>query len=224
MTTLRRAPRAEMKLRERAYDAFTDHLLRAEIKPGQFVSQRELVALTGQPLGAIRELIPRLEAEGLIVTVPQRGLQILPVDLGLIRNAFQFRLILEREAVAAFTQSAADASIREIEDAHRAIVATAEEGVTPKLVAEAQRVDREFHERIIDDLGNDIISKAYRVNWIKVRLIRQSETSLDEDLVVPVMREHLAIIRAIAARRPAEAVAATAAHVMNARTRALRLE
>jgi DNA-binding GntR family transcriptional regulator len=224
MTTLRRAPRAEMKLRERAYDAFTDHLLRAEIKPGQFVSQRELVALTGQPLGAIRELIPRLEAEGLIVTVPQRGLQILPVDLGLIRNAFQFRLILEREAVAAFTQSAADASIREIEDAHRAIVATAEEGVTPKLVAEAQRVDREFHERIIDDLGNDIISKAYRVNWIKVRLIRQSETSLDEDLVVPVMREHVAIIRAIAARRPAEAVAATAAHVMNARTRALRLE
>jgi DNA-binding GntR family transcriptional regulator len=224
MTTLRRAPRAEMKLRERAYDAFTDHLLRAEIKPGQFVSQRELVALTGQPLGAIRELIPRLEAEGLIVTVPQRGLQILPVDLGLIRNAFQFRLILEREAVAAFTQSAADASIREIEDAHRAIVATAEEGVTPKLVAEAQRVDREFHERIIDDLGNDIISKAYRVNWIKVRLIRQSETSLDKDLVVPVMREHLAIIRAIAARRPAEAVAATAAHVMNARTRALRLE
>ncbi len=224
MTTLRRAPRAEMKLRERAYDAFTDHLLRAEIKPGQFVSQRELVALTGQPLGAIRELIPRLEAEGLIVTVPQRGLQILPVDLGLIRNAFQFRLILEREAVAAFTQSAADASIREIEDAHRAIVATAEEGVTPKLVAEAQRVDREFHERIIDDLGNDIISKAYRVNWIKVRLIRQSETSLDEDLVVPVMREHLAIIRAIAARRPAEAVAAATAHVMNARTRALRLE
>ena len=224
MTTLRRAPRAEMKLRERAYDVFTDHLLRAEIKPGQFVSQRELVALTGQPLGAIRELIPRLEAEGLIVTVPQRGLQILPVDLGLIRNAFQFRLILEREAVAAFTQSAADAAVREIEDVHRAIVATAEKGVTPKLVAEAQRVDREFHERIIDDLGNDIISKAYRVNWIKVRLIRQSETSLDEDLVVPVMREHLAIIRAIAARKPAQAVAATAAHVMNARTRALRLE
>ena len=106
MTTARRAPRAETKLRERAYDAFTQHLLRAEIKPGQFVSQRELVALTGQPLGAIRELIPRLEAEGLIVTVPQRGLQILPVDIELIRNAFQFRLILEREAVAAFTQDA----------------------------------------------------------------------------------------------------------------------
>src|SRR3954454_17727657 len=105
----RRPPRSELKLRERAYDAFTHHLLRHDIKPGQFLSQRELVALTGQPLGAIRELIPRLEAEGFIITVPQRGLQILPVDIGLIRNAFQYRLILEREAVAAFTQVASEA-------------------------------------------------------------------------------------------------------------------
>ena len=72
--------------------------------------------------------------------------------------------------------------------------------------------------------GNDIISKSYRVNWIKVRLIRQSETSLDEDLVVPVMHEHLAIIAAIRARDAAAAVEAGAAHIMNARRRALRLE
>ena len=88
MTLARHAPRSEIKLRERAYDVFTEQLLRSEIKPGQFVTQRELVALTGQSLGAIRELIPRLEAEGLIVTVPQRGLQILPLDITLIRNAF----------------------------------------------------------------------------------------------------------------------------------------
>lgn len=224
MSTARRAPRTEMKLRERAYDAFTEHLLRAEIKPGQFVSQRELVALTGQPLGAIRELIPRLEAEGLIVTVPQRGLQILPVDISLIRNAFQFRLILEREAVAAFTQNASDAEIARLEEAHRSVVAAARKSVTAKLVAEAQRVDREFHETLIDDLNNDIVSKAYRVNWIKVRLIRQSETSLDEELVVPVMQEHLSIIEAIKSRNVDKAVAAAAGHVMNARTRALRLE
>ena len=78
MSTARRAARSETTLRERAYGAFTEHLLAQDIRPGQFVSQRELVALTGFPLGAIRELIPRLEAEGLIVTVPQRGLQVLP--------------------------------------------------------------------------------------------------------------------------------------------------
>src|SRR5690349_16974913 len=217
MSTVRRAARSEVTLRERAYDAFTQHLLRSDIKPGQFMSQRELVMLTGQPLGAIRELIPRLEAEGLIVTVPQRGLQILPLDIALIRNAFQFRLILEREAIASFSQTASDAAIDRIESAHQAIVVSSRSGLTEKLIAEAQQVDREFHETIIDDLNNDIISKAYRVNWIKVRLIRQNETSLDEDLVLPVMREHLAIIASMKRRDIPGAVQAAVAHIMSAR-------
>jgi DNA-binding GntR family transcriptional regulator len=224
MIMARQAPRSEIKLRERAYDVFTEQLLRSEIKPGQFVTQRELVALTGQPLGAIRELIPRLEAEGLIVTVPQRGLQIMPLDITLIRNAFQFRLILEREAIASFTQSASDAAIARMEATHQSIVASAQNGLSDGLIAEAQQVDREFHEAVIDELNNDIISKAYRVNWIKVRLIRQSETSLDEDLVIPVMREHLAIVAAMRQRDTSAAVEATVAHIMNARARALRLE
>jgi DNA-binding GntR family transcriptional regulator len=224
MSLVRQAPRSELKLRERAYDVFTEQLLRSEIKPGQFMTQRELVALTGQPLGAIRELIPRLEAEGLIVTVPQRGLQILPLDITLIRNAFQFRLILEREAAASFTQLVSNAAIGRIEAAHQSIVSSAQGGLTKKLVAEAQKVDREFHETVIDDLNNDIISKAYRVNWIKVRLIRQNETSLDEDLVIPVMREHLVIIAAMKRRDSTAAVEAVVAHIMNARARALRLE
>ncbi len=224
MSMARHGPRSELKLRERAYDVFTEQLLRSEIKPGQFVTQRELVALTGQSLGAIRELIPRLEAEGLIVTVPQRGLQILPLDIMLIRNAFQFRLILEREAIASFSQNASDAAIERIETAHRSIVTAAQSGLTEKLVAEAQQVDREFHETVIDELNNDIISKAYRVNWIKVRLIRQSETSLDRDLVIPVMHEHLSIIAAMKRRDASAAVEAAIAHIMNARARALRLE
>ena len=77
---------------------------------------------------------------------------------------------------------------------------------------------------MIDDLSNDIISKAYRVNWIKVRLIRQSETSLDEELVIPVMHEHLAIIGAMKRRDARAAVESAVAHIMNARARALRLE
>ncbi|WP_046866028.1 GntR family transcriptional regulator [Microvirga massiliensis] len=224
MSVSRPALRSEIKLRERAYDEFTHHLLQSRLKPGQFVSQRELVALTGFPLGAIRELIPRLETEGLIVTVPQRGLQILPLDINLVRNAFQFRLILEREAITSFAQTASDAVIERIEAAHQAIVASAREGVTDDIIAEAQQVDRAFHETIIDELDNDIISKAYRVNWIKVRLIRQNETSLDEELVIPVMDEHLAIIAALKARNASAAVKAAVAHIMNARARALRLE
>src|SRR2546421_10002568 len=97
------APRATSgRLRWQAYERFQQQLIASRIRPGQFVSQRELATLTGLPLGAIREVIPRLEAEGLLRTVPQRGLQIANVDVKLIRNAFQLRAMIEREAAAQF--------------------------------------------------------------------------------------------------------------------------
>lgn len=123
----RAAPR---QLRWQAYDRFQQQLLAARIRPGQFVSQRELAALTGLPLGAIREVIPRLEAEGLLRTVPQRGLQIANVDVRLVRNAFQLRAILEKEAAAHFATTATDAQLDALEAAHRDVVARAARGVT----------------------------------------------------------------------------------------------
>jgi DNA-binding GntR family transcriptional regulator len=213
-------PRAA-KLRDQAYERFTRGLLSREIRAGQFVSQRELVEITGMPLGAIRELIPRLEADGLVRTVPQRGMQVAQVDVNLIRNAFGFRLLIEREAAAHFAQHASDDAIGRLQAAHEAVLAAADKATTPALVARAQSVDDGMHATIVDALGNDIVSSAYRVNSIKIRLIRHAATRIDESLVVPVMREHLGVIAAIRTHDPTRAADAMAAHIHNARSRAL---
>ena len=216
--------RAAPKLRERAYDAFTQRLLAREIMPGQFVSQRELAELTGLPLGAIREMVPRLEAEGLIATVPQRGMQVAQIDLNLIKNAFQLRLFLEREAVALFATNASDAEITRLDAAHKDIVRRAEAGMSPEVVEEAQAVDRDLHHTIIDHLDNEIISDAFRIIWIKVRMISQAGTRLYDRLVVPVMQDHLKITAALVARDPVLAAAAMTEHIERARRRAMGLE
>lgn len=213
-----------MKLRDQAYQRFTHGLLAREIHPGQFVSQRELVAITGMTLGAIRELIPRLEADGLIRTVPQRGMQVAQVDVNLIRNAFGFRLMIEREAFARFAERASDVALAKLEGDHEAVLKAALKGVTPTLVARAQAIDDGMHAQIVDALGNAIVSDAYRVNSIKIRLIRQAQTLLYDDLVVPVMRRHLAIIAALRSRDPARAADAIASHINDARDRALGVE
>lgn len=210
-----------LKLRERAYASFTERLLAREIRPGQFVTQRELVAMTGFPLGAIRELIPRLEAEGLIKTVPQRGMQVAHVDLNLIRNAFQFRLFLEREATAVYAVNATDAEIAGQRARHEAIVARARAGGDPQLIEDAETVDRLMHEAIIDHLDNDIVSQAFRVTWLKIRLIRQYETRIQNHILIPVMEDHLRIIAAIEKRDPDAAADEMSAHIGNARNRAM---
>ena len=216
-------PPAVMKLRDQAYQRFTRGLLAREIRAGQFVTQRELTEITGMPLGAIRELIPRLEADGLVRTVPQRGMQVAHVDVHLIRNAFQFRLILEREAAARFAESAPVEAFEALEAAHRSVIAAAAKGATPQLVARAQAVDDGMHAQIVDALGNPLVSDAFRVNFIKIRLIRQASNSIDASLVVPVMQEHLAVIAALRSRDPVRAAAAIDEHVSGSRDRALGL-
>jgi len=212
-----------MTLRDQAYETFTEQLLNREITSGQFVSQRELVKLTGMPLGAIREMIPRLEADGLIRTVPNRGLQIVQVDLALIRNAFHLRAVLEREAVANFVTSASDEALAELRRNHIEIREQALKGVTPELLARAQKLDWDMHDSMIDALDNALISSIYRVNSIKVRLIRNQDTRMLPELAVSVMDEHLALIDALIARDPVAARAALDAHLDSAKQRAVRV-
>ncbi len=218
------APPAETPvLRLQAYEGFKRQLLDANLRPGEFVSQRKLSELIGLPLGAIREAIPRLEAEGLIKTVPQRGLQIANVDLKLIRNAFQLRQILEREAALRFGETVSDAELESIEAAHRSIIARAKRGTTRELLSDAQAVDWGLHDRMIDALGNEIVSDLYRVNTLRIRLIRLDRVVLTPDALLPAMNEHLAIIAALRSRRPKEIAAAIERHLASARERALGL-
>ncbi|WP_417824670.1 GntR family transcriptional regulator [Thalassospira lucentensis] len=222
MNDAKRQPLRQSR-RSEAYDSFTEHLLARNIRPGQFISQRELVEITGMPLGAIRELIPRLETDGLITTVPQRGMQVAHIDLDLVRNAFQLRIFLELEAARMFTAQASDETLATLRKEHEDVLKAAENGITTELLEHAQNVDWSLHDQIIDALDNEIISKIYKVNSVKIRLIRQERFRLTENLLQDVMTDHLAIIAAFETRDPEQAATSLRQHLENARGRALGL-
>lgn len=209
-------------LRHHAYASFTEKLLARDILPGQFVSQRELVELTGMPLGAIREMIPRLEADGLVRTVPKRGLQVLSVDLNLIRDAFQLRRVIEVEAIVNFCRTAKNSEINRIAAEHQDILALAANGVDEPLLERAQHADWAFHDHIMDHMQNRIMSEIYRVNTIKIRLIASSDARISSERVVCVMGEHMPIVQALRDRDEAAAVDAVTAHIDSAKRRVFR--
>lgn len=208
--------------RARAYEGFTQQILAGGIVPGQFVSQRELVALLEMPLGAVREMIPRLEAAGLVRTVPQRGLQIAPVDLKLVRNAFQLRAMVEREAMHHFAHTASDAELATIAAAHQDVLDRLHNShADPTSLDEARAVDWQLHQRMVDALGNDIVSELYRVNTLRIRLIRMERAAPTAAELVPAVQEHLHFIEALRARAPRRAWQVLRSHLDNARARAL---
>lgn len=211
-------------LRVQAYESFRQQILEANIRPGQFVSQRELMQLLGMPLGAVRELIPRLEAEGLVHTVPQRGLQIAHVDLKLVNNAFQLRLLLEREAAVHFAAVASDAELAAIEDAHLNVVRRARSAaIDDDLLTDATTVDWGLHDLMIDRLGNALVSDVYRINSLRVRLIKLEGSMLSGDVLLPAFEEHLWFIDALKRRDPRAVEERLAHHIESAHRRVLGL-
>ncbi len=208
-------------LRDKAYAGYTKSLLEQQIKPGQFITQRELVAITGFPLGSIRELVPRLEAEGLIRTVPQRGMQVPQVDLALVRNAYQFRVFLEEPAARLFARDASDDAIAALRESHERILRRHENGDAANLMQDAEAVDLSLHEAIIGLQNNEILSNAYRVNWLKIKLIRLAETRLYVPMIPEVMGQHLEIIAAFERRDEDAAARAITEHIEVARRRAV---
>ena len=212
--------------RARAYQGFTQHILSGGIRSGQFISQRELMTLLDMPLGAVREMIPRLEAGGLIKTVPQRGLQIAHVDLKLIRNAFQVRSMIEREAVLNFVLSASGSELEAIEASHRSILERANAMATQgqgdaRLLDDAQALDWGLHDRMVDALGNEIIREIYRVNSLRVRLIKLEHSVITPTRLIPAMQEHLYFIAALRQRDAARAAELLDAHINSARSRVM---
>ena len=66
--------------------------------------------------------------------------------LPIFRNAFQFRMILELEAVGEFAIHASDAERASIEKSHRDILQEAEDGIADELVERAQRSEEHTSE------------------------------------------------------------------------------
>ena len=215
---------ASISLRAQAYESFQQQIVDANIRPGQFVSQRELMQLLDMPLGAVRELIPRLEAEGLLKTVPQRGLQIAHVDLKLINNAFQLRKLLEREAASRFVGTVSDVDLAAIEQAHLNIVRRARKtAIDHDLLKDATTVDWGLHDMMVDTLGNELISEVYRINSLRVRLIRLEGSTLSADVLVPAMEEHLWFIEALKRRDATAVIERLSHHIESAHRRVLGL-
>ena len=210
-----------MELRLKAYEEFRGRLMSGELKPGQFLTQRELAKLVGVPLSAAREAIQRLELESLLKVYPQRGVQVAPVTGRQVRTAYQFRLVLEKEAVQSYIASVPIDEMTRMEQATQEIIDRAEQSVSPRLQEEAVEVDWRMHDAFIDSMDNEIITESYRINAARIRLMRGAGNRLPAQRILPALKEHLAILAACKARDVAGAVAHLEHHVNTSQRYAL---
>ncbi|WP_051332800.1 GntR family transcriptional regulator [Cucumibacter marinus] len=204
-----------------AYERFQQALLQGLLRPGQVVSQKELVSMLGLSIGALREILPRLDAEGLLTVMPQRGIQITVIDLPMIRDAFQMRMAFEREATLTAVARLSDEIIAEQEALHRGILDRLGDHPTPELLDEGQKIDTGFHDVLVGCTGNELLIQAYNLNSIRIRLIKLEHITLSPTTLPSAFADHLAVIEALKVRDRQGSVEAIEAHIRNARDRAI---
>jgi len=213
------------KLSRIAYVRFKESLFARRIPIGATVSQAELVELLEVPIGPLREALQVLENDGLLTMLPRSGIRIVQPGMGLLKDSFQLRRILELEAVRKYAEVAPDDELARLEAAHRDVLAAAQLRMAEEaLIEHSGTVDRGFHAVLIASLRNPQIQEVYGRTNERIRLVRldnryrQSATT-----VTQAMQEHLVVLDALRAHDSAAAVAAMEDHLRRALHRAIGL-
>ena len=207
-------------LRNEAYRSFKSAMFEGAISPGQLWSLRELCDALKVSMAPMRDAAGKLESEGLIQLIPKRGIRIASLDREFIKNAFQVRRMIEAQACREVVKLDEWTELPGIEEWTRSVVTRAREHVNADLLREAYEVDWKFHKSLIRALNNAHLTRIHEENADKIRLTRLN-ARYTRDRVIPAMREHLVIIRALLDRDGEGAAEALDTHVRISERRAL---
>ncbi|MEE9445730.1 MAG: GntR family transcriptional regulator [Cocleimonas sp.] len=202
-----------------AYESFKERLMTGELKPGQFVTQRELATLAGVPLSIAREAIQKLQHETLLKVHPQRGIQITDITTRFIREAFQIRKILEKDAVRNFAENHQEEAQSLLEESC-ILLSSAEKEVSDEILERAIEVDWRMHDLIIEKMNNSLLTEIYQVNATRLRLIRVN-IRFSAERVLGALSEHVEILECCARGDADSADNAVTNHINTALRRAI---
>lgn len=212
---------AKPAMRMTASSRIIDLLNSGALAPGRVVSQRELVEMTGATLSAVREAVPRLEAEGLLVTLPKRGLMVPSLDVNFVRDAYSLRKIIELEAL---TTARNNLPVRQLDDwvqFHQDALQRFGNGADDNLPEQVQTLDWRMHETLVGTMHNKLIDNVYRVNAVKIRMVVQSVIKITPNNARRVVKEHLSFLLPLRQGDVEAARIALRRHINNSLTLAL---
>ena len=208
-------------LRSDVYEQLKERLFTGELKPGQFVSQRELTSLLGATLNPVREAIRKLEAEGLINIYAQKGIQIIEGEPKAINDSYDYRLLLE---TAAFRHLAENGTAEDLarlrRDVEQSLKALNERPDDRRVQIDALENDYTFHKAVVDLQNNAIFSKHFSMNAARVRLFRLNMGEPLRRLGVAA-EEHLGILDACEKGNASDAVKLITDHIEISRAHTL---
>ena len=179
-----------------------------DMAPGQRLVEEELAEMLGVTRASLRGALFDLTAEGLVERIPNRGARVRTITLAEAVAITECRMALEGLCAAKAAERVTDAQAAQLGQLGRQL----RRSVTDGELLKYSELNSDLHRLVREISGQTVAADLLeRLNGQLVR--HQFQLSLRPGRPQASLPEHLAIIAAITARRPAQAEEATRRHL-----------
>lgn len=207
-----------ISMRDQMYDALRDLILKNNYGPKSVLQIDRLAEEFGVSATPVREALVRLESDGLVSLIPNKGALVTDIQEEDIRYNWEMRLLLEPYAAG---QSVALIPDAEIDLLEKEIGKLRNEPFSNDLYVD---LDTRLHDILYIYLSNgflkDTIRRVHQMS-IRIRYFPEGSAAMHEKAVNEVIREHLAILDAIRTRDPRKVSEFVKIHLRNGENRAM---
>jgi DNA-binding GntR family transcriptional regulator len=204
---------ADFSFKAKAYSALREAIAKMNIYDVDEeirLDERQLAADLGVSRTPIREAMARLEHEGLVRTVPRRGIFVVRKSKQEIIEIVQAWAALEAMAARLITAGATDEEISSL----RRIFSTFQNGAVGVHIDEYSEANLVFHQAIMELSKSDVLKRLAENLFIHMRAIRHRTIGEDHRFERSII-DHMNIIEALEARNTDLAERLVRDHALN---------
>jgi DNA-binding GntR family transcriptional regulator len=189
--------------------ALRETIISGSLRPGDRIVERDISARTGVSRGPVREALLRLEQEGLVVSQPYRGAEVLGVSQEEVEEVLvPIRVVIERSAFRHALPLLSEADFGELRRLVEAMEDAAETFDLRKIV----EADVRFHEAVIAKSGLPHCEQIWQAIVPRVRAYFYGDAPHHDHLGV-IADEHRRLLRALEAKDEDELLPEVERHV-----------
>jgi DNA-binding GntR family transcriptional regulator len=207
------APTLPQNLKQRALYEEVAELLRQrifsrELSPGSWIDELKLAEQYGISRTPLREALKVLATEGLVTMKVRRGAYVTEVNEKDLTDVYHLLSLLESDAASAVATLASDGQLKELQTLHDSL---------EKAVKNRERffeINEAFHMRLLE-IANNRWRDQMVADLRKVMKLNRHNSLLKSGRIEESLREHGAIMQALAVRDAHSAAARMRDHFAN---------
>ncbi|WP_134700762.1 GntR family transcriptional regulator [Ammoniphilus sp. YIM 78166] len=178
--------------KERVYRQIKNAVLHGQIPGNEIFTEVQLAEMLNTSRTPVREAILDLSKEGLITTVPRKGLQVRKITHSELEQIFLLRTSIESEIMKALTESITDEQLEVLSE----ICNLQEEAMNNNENERFINLDQEFHLNLVRFVKFELVEQVL-LNLHDLSQLIGLQAIQKQNRMKEVLDEHRNIIRAL---------------------------